>query len=78
MRPGSPVPDRALLSISEAAAVAGLSTSVAYRLARQDRLPGLVRLPGRQLLVRRPVLEAWLTGREPRDDGGREGAPRPP
>jgi excisionase family DNA binding protein len=59
----SPTPDRALLSVPEAAALAGVSKSVAYRLARQDRLPGLVRVPGRQLRVRRPVLEAWLAGR---------------
>ena len=59
----SPTPDRALLSVPEAAALVGVSKSVAYRLARQDRLPGLVRVPGRQLRVRRPVLEAWLAGR---------------
>jgi excisionase family DNA binding protein len=63
----SPTPDRALLSVPEAAALAGASKSAVYRLARQDRLPGLVRVPGRQLRVRRPVLEAWLAGRSDGD-----------
>jgi excisionase family DNA binding protein len=57
--------DRALLTVPEAAALAGLSKAVAYRLAAEDRLPGLLRLPGRRMRVRRRVLEAWLAG----DDG---------
>ena len=60
----NPTTERALLSVPEAAALAGLSRSVAYRLVTEDRLPGLVRLPGRRLLVRRHVLEAWLAGHE--------------
>ena len=59
-------PERALLSVPEAAALAGFSRAVAYRLVREDRLPGLVKLPGRRLRVRRRVLEAWLAG-EPDD-----------
>jgi hypothetical protein len=55
-------PERLLLSVPEAAALAGLSKAVAYRLAALDRLPGLVKVPGCQLLVRRRVLEAWLAG----------------
>jgi excisionase family DNA binding protein len=62
---GNTVTDRALLTVPEAAALAGLSKAVAYRLAAEDRLPGLLRLPGRRLRVRRRVLEAWLAG----DDG---------
>jgi len=57
-------PERALLSVPEAAALAGFSRAVAYRLVREDRLPGVVRLPGRRLRVRRRVLEAWLAGGE--------------
>ena len=53
---------RPLLSISEAAALAGLSRAVAYRLATIGALPGLVRLPGARLRVRRRVLERWLEG----------------
>ena|SRR5579859_2892145 len=56
--------ERPLLSISEAAVLAGLSKSVAYRLATAGSLPGLVRLPGARMLVRRRVLEAWLRGDE--------------
>ena len=55
-----PAPDRALLTVAEAGALAGWSKSVAYRLAAQDELPGLVKLPGCRMLVRRHVLEAWL------------------
>ena len=57
--------DRVLLTIAEAARLAGLAKSVAYRLAAQDELPGLVKLPGCQMLVRRRVLEAWLNGAPP-------------
>lgn len=56
--------DRPLVSVTEAAVLAGLSKSVAYRLASAGGLPGLVRLPGVRLLVRRRVLEAWLSGAE--------------
>jgi excisionase family DNA binding protein len=62
---GDTATDRALLTVPEAAALAGLSKAVAYRLAAEDRLPGLLRLPGRRMRVRRRVLEAWLAG----DDG---------
>lgn len=57
--------DRPLVSVAQAAALAGLSKSVAYRLAAAGVLPGLVRLPGARLLVRRRVLEAWLAGSQP-------------
>lgn len=55
-------PGRPLVSVAEAADLAGLSKSVAYRLAAAGTLPGLVRLPGSRMLVRRRVLEAWLSG----------------
>ena len=57
-----------LMSVSEAAALAGLSKSVAYRLAQSGTLPGLVRLPGARMLVRRRVLEAWLSGADAEQD----------
>ena len=56
--------DKLLLSVREAAALAGLSPSIAYQLAREGRLPGLVALPGHRLLVRRRVLESWLVGED--------------
>ena len=53
---------RPLIPVARAAELGGISRSLAYRLAAADALPGLVRLPGAQLLVRRRVLEAWLAG----------------
>jgi predicted DNA-binding transcriptional regulator AlpA len=67
--------DRPLVSVPEAAALAGLTRSMAYRLASAGVLPGLVRLPGARLLVRRRVLEAWLSGIE---SVGAEQSPRQP
>ncbi len=64
MRAVQETADRPLVSVTEAATLAGLSKSVAYRLAAAGVLPGLVRIPGARLLVRRRVLEAWLAGVE--------------
>lgn len=66
---------RPLISIREAARLAGLSRSRAYTLAASGELPGLVRLPGRRMLVRRRVLLAWLAGEEP-GTGQRREPPR--
>lgn len=52
----------ALLSVAQAAALAGLSRDRCYRLAQSGALPGLVRLAGSRMLVRRAVLEAALRG----------------
>ena len=65
-----------LVSIGEAADIAGLSKSVAYRLAAAGTLPGLVRLPGSRMLVRRRVLEAWLGGVGDEHAPPAEGEPR--
>lgn len=54
--------ERLLISVSEACELAGLSRSVGYRLLRENALPGAVKLPGAQVMVRRRVLEAWLNG----------------
>ena len=40
----------------------GLSERTLYRLAREDRLAGLIRLPGHRLLVRTAIFMAWLNG----------------
>jgi excisionase family DNA binding protein len=66
--------DRPLVSVAEAAALAGLSKSVAYRLASSGVLPGLFRLPGARLHVRRRVLEAWLAGADTAGVGSRTDA----
>lgn len=75
MHPTQELGDRPLVTVPEAAALAGLTRSMAYRLASAGVLPGLVRLPGARLLVRRRVLEAWLSGNE---SVGAEQAPRQP
>ena len=51
-----------LVSVGEAADIAGKRESVADHLAAAGTLPGLVRLPGSRMLVGRRVLEAWLGG----------------
>jgi len=56
--------DKPLLTIREAAAMAGLSVSDVYRRARAGALPGLVAVPGHRQLVRRRVLQAWLDGQD--------------
>jgi len=73
MHPSAKTTDRPLMSISEAAEFAGLSKSAAYRLAAAGTLPGLVRLPGARMLVRRRVLENWLEGYEHDPDGSNDG-----
>lgn len=50
-----------LLSVSQAAELAGVSRSVAYTWARLGCLPGAVHVGGRWY-VRRLVLLAWLGG----------------
>lgn len=40
----------------------GISRRKAYYLAQVDALPGLVRVPGSELMVRRAILERWLAG----------------
>lgn len=63
--------EKLTLSIGECAELAGIGRSLAYSLAREGRLPGVLRL-GRRLLVSRSVFVAYLNG-----DGG-EGLPPPP
>lgn len=53
--------ERRLVSVSQAAGIAGVSRSVAYRWARAGQLPGAVLVCGRWW-VRRRVLVAWLNG----------------
>jgi excisionase family DNA binding protein len=50
--------ERLTLSITEAAAALGISRSLAYELARQEKLP-VIRL-GRRLVVPRAALERLL------------------
>ena len=59
---------KGLLTLKETARVLGLSPWVTYSLARQGKLPGLVRLGERRVYVRRAVLESWLRGENPAKD----------
>lgn len=61
----SPIGQKPLISVADAARWLGISESAAYRLAAGGSLPGLVRLPGARMRVRARVLDAWLDGQEP-------------
>jgi predicted DNA-binding transcriptional regulator AlpA len=60
-RPGTPNDKRPLISVSQAAALAGVSRSMAYMWSRTRTLPGLVEI-NRRLYVRRAIFERWLVG----------------
>ena len=55
-------PNAPLISVAQAGRLLGISESKAYELAREGNLPGLVKLPGHRNVVRRAVVEAWLSG----------------
>lgn len=55
------------LSIPEAAAELHISKTLAYALARQNRLPGCIKVSQRRLIVSRFLLEKYL-GREGKND----------
>jgi len=57
----SPIAQRPLLSVPQAAALLGISVTAAYRWLERGELPGAVHVGGRWW-VRRRVLEAWLHG----------------
>lgn len=58
-----------LISVTEAARIAGQPRSTFYRLLKSGAAPGaLVALPGHRLLIRREALLRWLAG----DGVGRE------
>lgn len=61
-RPAAPL---AIIGVSEAAALMGVTRDRAYTMAAAGTLPGLVKLPGCRLMVRRAVLEAALRGEAP-------------
>ena len=54
-----PQRDPLVLTIPAAAELLGISTDLAYDLARRNELPGAVHL-GRRWVVSRPRLMAWL------------------
>ena len=66
--------ERKTLTVVEAANILGIGRNTAYELARQDKLPGALRL-GRRILVSRQALEAFLEGKG--DTGGAAGRSSP-
>lgn len=60
------------MSLEELAARMGISVSLAYQLARADRLPVPTVRPGRRFLFSRKAYEALLTGQHDpsRQDAG--------
>ncbi len=59
---------RLTLSIPEAAAELGISKTLAYSLARKGKLPGVLKVSTRRLVISRFLLEKYL-GREGRIEG---------
>lgn len=57
--------DGRLLTVSQAAALLGISSATAYRMARSGVLPGLARLPGFRLIVRRSARRRWKDAQDP-------------
>jgi len=55
-------------TVAEAARVLGISRGLAYRLAREGRLPGVIAL-GRRFVVSRAALERLLAGEVPEQEG---------
>jgi predicted DNA-binding transcriptional regulator AlpA len=57
-------PHKRLLTLPETMLLTGFTRTRTYEAAREGTLPGLVRLAGHRMLVRRRMLEAWLDGRD--------------
>ena len=54
--------ERLTIPIKSAAAMLGISKNLAYRLARQGRLPGVIKLGDKRLVVSKIQLENLLQG----------------
>jgi len=54
--------ERLTLSISETAAMLGISRNLAYELARRGGLPGVIKLGQKRLVVSRIAIERLLQG----------------
>jgi len=53
---------RLTIQIREAAAMLGISKNLAYRLAREGKLPGVIKLGNKRLVVSKIQLENLLQG----------------
>lgn len=61
------------LSVEETAQVLGIGRALAYDLARQGKLPGMLRL-GRRIRVSSRILDAYLNGGAENEDPPEQGA----
>lgn len=54
--------ERLTLTIKQTAAILGISKNLAYQLAREGKLPGVIKLGDKRLVVSRIQLENLLQG----------------
>jgi excisionase family DNA binding protein len=59
---GSGRPERATVTLTEAAAYLGIARSTAYQLASEDRFPVPIIRLGRRVVVSRAALERLVSG----------------
>lgn len=62
--------ERLTLTISEAAAMLGISRNLAYILARRGELPGTIKLGQKRLVVSRIAIERLLQGGAKKEGNG--------
>ena len=61
-------PRSATISIEDAAKICGIGRTLAYDLARQGKLPGVLRLGEKRLRVSRAALERYLQQEDGNED----------
>lgn len=54
--------DRLTLTVKETAAMLGISKNLAYRLAKERKLPGVIQLGAKRLVISRSQIESLLRG----------------
>jgi excisionase family DNA binding protein len=54
--------NRLTLSVEETAALLGVSRNLAYKLARQGKLPGVIPIGQKRLVVSKAAIERLLEG----------------
>jgi len=52
--------DRLTISVEEAAAMLGISRNLGYKLARQGKLPGVISIGQKRLVVSKAAIEKLL------------------
>ena len=54
--------EKVTMTILEASKKLQISRALAYQLARENKLPGAIRLGSKRIIVSRARFEAWLNG----------------